>query len=139
MTVRLRPHHLLCVLTYVGAGYTPAFTANMDRVVGRLSRREPVRIVAGPDDICVPLSSDPSAHCHGPRVRTRDRRAARDGTRHLGHPIVPGATFTLDAATLARLRRSFARGRVRSACTGCPWSALCTSVSRRAYPGTRLS
>ena len=43
MTVRLRAHHLLCMLTYVGKGYTAAFTANYDRIVERLNaagRRE---------------------------------------------------------------------------------------------------
>ena len=32
MTIKLRAHHLLCLLTYVGKGYSPAFTANYDRV-----------------------------------------------------------------------------------------------------------
>ena len=32
MTIRLRPHHLLWVVTYVGRGYSPAFTANMTRI-----------------------------------------------------------------------------------------------------------
>ena len=36
MTVRLRPHHLLCLLSYIGRGYSPAFSANMTRVARRL-------------------------------------------------------------------------------------------------------
>ena len=42
MTVRLRAHHLLCLLTYVGKGYSPAFTANYDKMVKRLAGGEDV-------------------------------------------------------------------------------------------------
>ncbi len=46
MTVRLRTHHLLCLLTYVGRGYSPAFVENMDQVAARLSEgREGILVV----------------------------------------------------------------------------------------------
>ena len=50
MTVRLRPHHLLCLLTYVGKGYSPAFTANYDAIAMRIEQGEELLIVSGPDD-----------------------------------------------------------------------------------------
>ncbi|WP_292282104.1 DUF1284 domain-containing protein, partial [Mesorhizobium sp.] len=65
MTVRLRAHHLLCLLTYVGKGYSPAFTANYDVVVKRLAGGEDILIVSGPDDICAPLLSESEPHCLG--------------------------------------------------------------------------
>ncbi|OWU61413.1 2Fe-2S ferredoxin, partial [Staphylococcus aureus] len=40
MTIRLRGHHLLCMLTYVGKGYSPAFVENYDAMAGRLGRGE---------------------------------------------------------------------------------------------------
>ncbi len=55
MTVRLRGHHLLCMLTFVGKGYSPAFVENYDRIAGRLSEGEDILLVDGPDDICAPL------------------------------------------------------------------------------------
>ncbi len=48
VTVRLRAHHLLCLLTYVGKGYTPAFTANYDAVVARLDAGEDRAAGRGP-------------------------------------------------------------------------------------------
>jgi len=53
--VRLRAHHLLCILTFAGKGYSPAFVANMAGVVARIGAGEPIEVVAGPDDICAPL------------------------------------------------------------------------------------
>ena len=50
MTIRLRPHHLLCLLTYSGKGYSAAFTANYDVIAGQISQGEDILIVEGPDD-----------------------------------------------------------------------------------------
>ena len=75
MTVRLRAHHLLCMLTYVGKGYTQSFTVNYDRVAERLNRGEEIEIVAGPDDICAPLLCGDAAHCFRKSVSERDAKA----------------------------------------------------------------
>ena len=85
MTVRLRAHHLLCMLTYVGNGYSPAFVENYEVIAARLSAGEEIELVAGPDDICVPLTADPDAHCHGASVIERDRAAASGDTGRV-HP-----------------------------------------------------
>lgn len=37
--VRLRPHHLLCMQTFVGNGYSEAFVENMKQVLARLAFR----------------------------------------------------------------------------------------------------
>ncbi len=39
--VRLRAHHLLCLLTYVGKGYSEAFVRRADALAARLSAGEP--------------------------------------------------------------------------------------------------
>ena len=62
MTVRLRAHHLLCMLTYIGKGYSPAFTDNMTVIAGRVSAGENVEIVDGPDEICAPRLAEANAH-----------------------------------------------------------------------------
>ncbi|WP_227287708.1 MULTISPECIES: DUF1284 domain-containing protein [Alphaproteobacteria] len=139
MTVRLRPHHLLCILTYVGKGYSPGFTANMTRIAGRLSAGEEVEIVAGPDDICIPLLTDPDPHCHRTSVTGRDKAAARELSLSLNLRIKTGAKLVLDADLLSRLRKAFASNRVRSACTGCEWIELCGSMSARRFDGAVLT
>lgn len=136
MTVRLRPHHLLCLLTYVGKGYTPAFTANYDAVAARIADGEPVLIVAGSDDVCAPLLQEPGAHCHEDNVTERDRLAARDVGAHLGRAIDIGARLAIDATLLSAMRAAFAAGSTREACLECPWSDLCTSVAGDGYAGT---
>lgn len=138
MTVRLRPHHLLCVLTYVGLGYSPAFTANMTGVAERLGAGEDIELVAGPDDICAPLLDGPDAHCHRASVMERDRAAERDLSALLGLDVQTGVHWVLNDDLATRLRAAFASHQIRSACTGCEWVDLCGSIAAHGFDGAIL-
>lgn len=138
MTVRLRAHHLLCLLTYVGKGYTPAFVAQYDALVTRLNAGEEAVLVAGPDDICAPLLEG-GHHCLKPRITARDAQALDELGRLLGHPLEAGAPVPLDRATVARMRRAFAEGTIRHACARCQWSELCTGVAAGGFAEVRLA
>lgn len=138
MTVRLRAHHLLCLLTYVGKGYSPAFTANYDGIAERLSRGEDILLVSGPDDVCAPLLAGPEPHCLNQSVIERDRLAARDVEDLLALPIQPGIRLDLDVATLALMRRAFSVGGVRKACGGCEWNELCGAIAADGFPDTKV-
>ncbi|MER9947425.1 DUF1284 domain-containing protein [Mesorhizobium sp. M0047] len=136
MTIRLRAHHLLCLLTYVGKGYSPAFTANYDGIAERLSRGEDILLVSGADDVCGPLLDEPEPHCLNESVYERDRLAAQDLEELLALPIRVGASLDLDASMLARMRQAFSAGRVRKACGGCEWSGLCSTIAAGGYVDT---
>ena len=133
MTVRLRPHHLLCLLTYVGRGYSAAFTANYDAIAKRLSGGEGIEIVAGPDDICAPLLSEPEPHCWRDSVVERDRLAALDLEALLGQPLPAGAAVVLTEERLRLMRTAFASGKPRAACSGCEWHDLCSVIAAGGY------
>ncbi|MCD7060470.1 DUF1284 domain-containing protein [Pelagibacterium xiamenense] len=138
MTIRLRPHHLLCILTYVGKGYSPAFTANYDRIAERIGGGEDIEIVTGPDDICTPLMDEPEPHCLRESVVERDANAAREIGTLLGTRITEGTTLILSPQTLRNLRRAFAEGQTRAACTGCNWADLCDGIAGNGFRGARL-
>ncbi|MGT2467926.1 DUF1284 domain-containing protein [Mesorhizobium atlanticum] len=138
MTVRLRAHHLLCLLTYVGKGYSPAFVANYDVVVERLAGGVDILIVSGPDDVCAPLLNEGEPHCLGESAARRDEAAAQDVADLLGRPLVAGARLELDPSTLARMREAFSSGFTRKACPGCEWFELCGAVAADGFRETRL-
>ncbi len=140
MTVRLRPHHLLCVLTYSGRGYTPRFVANLNRVVERLSAGEPVQVIAGRDDICAGFSETETAdaHCTRASVTDRDARALAVLSARMARPVRVGAELRLRLATVGRLRAAFADGAFRDACAGCEWVPQCTDTAAAGYPDARL-
>ncbi|UYO00411.1 MAG: DUF1284 domain-containing protein [Devosia sp.] len=138
MTIRLRPHHLLCLLTYAGKGYSPAFTANYDGIAGRIADGEDIVIVEGPDDICAPLLSEADPHCRRDSVRERDRLAASALTPLLPGPVQSGARLALDPPRLTQMRQAFAANTIRAACSGCEWHTLCSTISANGYAGTRV-
>ena len=139
MSLRLRPHHLLCMLTYVGKGYTPEFTANFTLLLSRIAAGErEIEITDGPDEICQPLLSTPDCHCHNESVRRRDRQASEDLGRLFGTTLAPGSRITLDDPTLYQLRQSFASGEIRTACSGCQWKPLCDELAATGFPGVVL-
>ncbi len=138
--VRLRPHHLLCILTFVGEGYSAAFVANYRAIVARIGAGVPIVLVDGPDDVCAPLCGTEPGHCTNESVTRSDaaaRRALAD-VRELQPLLHDGARYTLGAALIADLRARFARGEIRAACAGCEWSALCTSIAADRFSATLL-
>ncbi|GLQ10786.1 (2Fe-2S) ferredoxin [Devosia yakushimensis] len=139
MTVKLRAHHLLCMLTYVGRGYTPAFTANYDIIIARLGAGETIELVAGPDDVCAPLLATGQPHCHNDSVIERDRLARLAVADLLAPHIDLTGPFHLNTTMLASLRGAFSTGQIRPACAGCEWSELCDNVARSGYAGTSLT
>jgi hypothetical protein len=137
--VRLRGHHLLCVLTFAGRGDSAAFVAGLEAVVGRLARGAPVEIVSGPDDICAALLARPGRpHCMDDSVADRDAAALADAGRLLGRALEPGARIASLTAAVGSLRASFAAGTVRRACAGCSWQDVCTGIAAGGFVGTRL-
>ncbi|WP_273792868.1 DUF1284 domain-containing protein [Brucella anthropi] len=131
MTIRLRGHHLLCMLTYVGKGYSPAFVKNYDRIAERLSEGEVILLVDGPDDICTPLLCGGDCHCYEASVRERDRLALEAVGELIGQTLFTQNPFELDAERLAAMRSAFAKGTLRKACQHCEWSDLCTRIATR--------
>ncbi len=139
MTVALRAHHLLCLLTYVGKGYDAEFVRHYDAIAGRLSNGESIRIVEGPDDICASLiRTQDGAHCAAPRIIERDVAAAADLMEQLGIDAAAGTRIDPTRDWLASMRAAFATGGVRRACTGCDWHPLCTQVADAGYRAVRF-
>lgn len=138
--VRLRGHHLLCLLTYVGKGYSPAFVAGMDAVVARLRAGAGVLLVEGPDDICaahVVECADP--HCLRPRASGRDAAALLSVGPLFGRTLAPGDTLDYSPTELDRLRQAFRDGTIRTACAGCEWTDLCTGIAGEGFSDVRLA
>lgn len=135
----LRAHHLLCMLTYVGRGYSETFVRTMSEVVARIGGGERFRLVEGPDALCAALdpSSVDAEHCRAPRNLARDAVARERVERALGRPLERAAE--LSPADLFALRRAFAEGgAMRDSCVGCEWHRLCDDVSASGFGHTEL-
>ncbi len=136
-TVRLRGHHLLCLLTYKGLGYSPEFVAGMTATAARLVAGATAVIVEGPDDICEPLCrAEDHPHCHEATVPERDRRALSLVSSLLGRPLKSGDRLAFDEELRARLRSAYRDGAFEAACALCEWQPLCRDIAAEGYKGT---
>lgn len=139
MNIRIRPHHLLCMLTFVGKGYTPAFVSNFEQIAALIATGEQtVEIVYAPDDICAAMLHEPTCHCHKDNLMDRDRLAAETLSGLLQEQVQEHTTLQLSQEMLKRLRAAFATGQIRSACRSCQWSPLCDAVAANDFIGTKL-
>jgi len=138
MTIRLRGHHLLCLLTYQGMGYTRAFTANYNRLIRRISAGEEIVLVDGPDDICTPLLCTPGAHCAGQQAIKNDAHTLTALSEGLNTPLKNGTIITLTADRVWQMRAAFVQGDIRYACHTCRWHDYCSDIARQKFTHTLL-
>lgn len=140
MPVPLRGHHFLCILTYRGFGYTPAFVANMTGIVAEIGRGRPVQLVEGPDAICgglTPADRRACNHdCRNAETLELDRLAVRDVGDFLGTDHA--SPIEISRTTVEGLRAAFAARSIRRACGRCPWSNFCDQIAVEDFGGTRL-
>jgi len=63
--LKIRSHHLLCILGFRGLGYSEEFAANMGKVVGELRSDPtfPITLVVGCDAICVSCPHKKEGKC----------------------------------------------------------------------------
>lgn len=138
MTLKLRPHHLLCILTYAGRGYSLPFVKNFNTIIERILSGESIQIVTGPDDICSPLLDSDEAHCRKSSVIGRDLRATEALSKLLKIPLEPNTSIRLSTGQIERMRQSFASRESRAACTGCEWYAFCSSIAEDNFEQSKL-
>ncbi|TVY10877.1 DUF1284 domain-containing protein [Paenibacillus cremeus] len=135
MEIRLRGHHLLCLLGFRGMGYSAAFSANMTRVYNELreSPETTIALVQGPDDLCTCFPADGQYHCENRSVAKHDEEVIRrlgleTGTR------VPWSTV------LERVRAAIAPEDINVLCVTCQWRSygVCEAGVRTIRQGEGL-
>lgn len=134
MSVKLRGHHLLCVLTFIGHGYSPAFSKNYEAVVKRLNAGEAALLVEGPDEICaVLINEEEQPHCFNCSVVERDKAAVTLISRLLGTELRVGDEIVLSSHLVAKMRKAYAEGVFKKACQNCEWVQFCDEISSSGF------
>lgn len=117
----LRPHHLMCIQSYIGKGYSEEFVKNMDVVVGSLIENvdQTIRLVEGNDHIC--------NHCphniHGVKCESDDKVITMDKKVLKYLEITPGEyTYSY---LLNRLKEKLNEEAFKDICGDCEWYNLC--------------
>jgi hypothetical protein len=126
--IKLRAHHLLCMLTFRGRGYTPTFSANFAALIARMKSGETIEIVEGADDICAPLQGTNQWHCDEEGPQSRDELALLELNQKLFPDAEIGSKFELNAEIFAAAYEHFQINGTGNACHGCQWNSLCNDI-----------
>lgn len=71
--IKLRGHHILCLLGFRGLGYDEAFVENMTRVHARVFfNGSLLELASGPDDICRVCPKLSDGRCGSSRISSKD-------------------------------------------------------------------
>lgn len=120
--LRIRGHHLLCMLGFRGMGYSPEFVRNMRRVVDRFFHpgAPAVRAVADCDDICAACPHRRDGRCAaGEDSARRTRCMDLQVLQCIG--VDEGTTAGADEL-MERLARKVSPERRRGICGDCGWA-----------------
>lgn len=122
-SIRLRPHHGLCLLNFIGKGYGDAFTENMQRMKERLTAHPEtiIRIAEGSDDLCSCCPHRIKAHCDSEKPPVFDAR------------VLEAAGIRTDRqltwAELSRIMEPVRAHRLAEICGNCSWFSVCSSLT----------
>ena len=147
-TICLRPHHLLCLQTFVGHGYSPEFTAHMTIVQKQLTTDPltPITLVNGPDDLCGHCPNCVDGSCTSPKPAVFDHLVAQKlhlKEEHvtekstLVHSIAASDSSTSAAASDSPISINgipsilhMSEQLLAECCPDCEWKELCVEVCR---------
>jgi hypothetical protein len=135
MIVKLRGHHLLCMLGYRGMGYSAEFSANMTQVYNQL-REKPdttIALIVGADDLCACYPTNAVSHCHNQSVMERDAAVLE----RLG--LQTGDVLQWQVI-LHKVRANIAPEHLEELCHTCHWRAfgVCETGVRTIQEGNDL-
>ncbi len=121
MIIRLRGHHILCLLGFRGFGYSDEFVANMASCQSRaFSDNSIVEIISGSDDICRACPKKDDAEC---------RRANGEGVSLKDQVVlemlqIPVGSRLASSAIFKRVANHIAVADLERICADCEWLSL---------------
>jgi len=132
--LHLRPHHLLCLQTFTGRGYSEEFVRHMTLVRDQLIREPltPVELVSGVDDLCAHCPNNVDGQCTSDNPALFDSKVSRKlyssgiispdavSKDHPGkQPVLTGIPDALEISSSV----------LEECCPGCEWKELCLSIA----------
>ena len=135
--LRLRPHHLLCLQTFTGHGYSEEFVRHMTLVKRQLTR-EPqtaIELVNSVDDLCAHCPNNMNGRCTSENPALFDALVLRKlYSAGIAGIISPEAGSNDHPGNLPVLQGIPGGLKISSSvlgecCPGCEWKELCLSIA----------
>jgi hypothetical protein len=122
--LKIRTHHLLCVLGFCGLGYSQEFISTMGKVVEKLRSNSafPIILVAECDIICASCPHNKGNKClketdSESKVKTRDLEVLHRLGFEVGAQMATGKAY-------AKIKERLSSGDIAEICRRCEWLEL---------------
>lgn len=128
--IHLRPHHLLCLQTFVGHGYSPEFVEHMTLIKDQLKAdpQTPIALINGADDLCSRCPNCIDAKCTSYKPALFDRLVADKLAAQCLSNVCNTPTHTIVNGIPSCLR--ITEEILAECCPDCEWKELCIKVCR---------
>ena len=127
----LRPHHLLCLQSFVGHGYSEEFVQQMSVVKQQLtdSPDTPVKIVRGADMLCRHCPNCKMGTCTSDKPEIFDQLVLNILARSPQYRTADGLSATPEL-TVYGIPESLTMSQelIETCCPGCEWEYLCRRI-----------
>ncbi len=123
MQIHLRPHHGICLLNFIGKGYSDDFSLNMSRMQQLLMEDPETRITItkGADDLCQRCPNRRGSACTSLHPPLFDENVLRLTGLSYGQNVTWGAFSALTSPlSLFHLEET---------CPNCEWLSLCKEIA----------
>lgn len=128
--LHLRPHHLLCLQTFVGRGYSEEFVEHMTFVKRQLAADPltPITLVSGADDPCAHCPNCVGGQC------TSEKPALFDRLVEKKLAVLPCCREPVPVLEGLPNELRITENLLAACCPGCEWKDLCLSTLSRKAP-----
>lgn len=133
--IKLRGHHLFCLIGFRGMGYSEAYATNMKKVHAQLrsAPHTPFQLIEGADDLCAKFPCNEPYHCDAARVAEQDQKFLEKLQLQIGD-VVTWADVERRVQTLVTQQV------IHEVCFDCQWReyGVCEEGVERVHKGLGL-
>ncbi len=124
ISVKLRPHHSMCIQFFVGNGYSNEFVEHMRKVIYFLEQNDPfVILVESSDVICTECPHERNEICEN-----EDKVAAIDCRCKIAAGIGDAKAIRWSELKKTVNERIIRCGKLSEICNDCCWKKICTDA-----------
>lgn len=118
--IKLRGHHVLCLLSFEGKGYSQEFVLHMDQVLHSLDE---IQIISECDEICQYCPHKKGKYCEYSRVKEYDQR------------IVQAMGFEKTKSYhWQEIKPKLEKINLNEICSDCQWFSICKKRLAKTNP-----
>lgn len=125
VSLKIRPHHILCMQFFIGKGYSSGFTANMAIIRDKLKADNPlIQLISGTDIICEKCPNTNNGIC-----KTQEKVLRYDAAVANICDLEIGQISRWSELEKTVTENLIKKNRLCEVCNDCCWYEICRKIA----------